>query len=106
MNIILFLKSLLEDESYFLNYYFFNCIDPPIFSSLVNADFDAKSASILILSLISPVPKILSFLNFLFIKFNFLRVEELSTLFVSIVFCLLRIEFYLNLELRYFLLED
>ena len=38
-------------------YYFLSCIDPPIFSSFSNADFDAISASIFILFLISLLPK-------------------------------------------------
>ena len=71
-----------------MKYYFFNCIDPPIFSSFSIADFDAKSASILILSLISPEPKILSFFEFLFINFNFFNNDEFNISLVLIVFYL------------------
>ena len=45
--------------------YFFNCKDPPIFSSFSMAAFEAKSASMLTFSLISPVPKIFNFVEFL-----------------------------------------
>ena len=62
VNTILFLKSLLDEEELINKSYFFNCIDPPTFSSFSTADFDAKSASIFTLFLISPVPKILSFI--------------------------------------------
>ena len=68
-------------------YYFFNCIDPPIFSSFSIADFDAKSASILILSFISPEPKIFNFIEFLLINFNFFNKSEFK-ISVGLIFFL------------------
>ena len=65
---------------------FFNCIDPPIFSSLVIADFEARSASILILSLIAPEPNIFNLVEFLLINFNFFKRLELSVSEVFIFF--------------------
>ena len=62
VNNILFLRS--PDcgvTLIFCRYFFLIRIDPPIFSNFSLADFEIKSASILILTLISPVPKILSF---------------------------------------------
>ena len=66
--------------------YFFNCIDPPIFSNFSTADFDAKLASILTFTLISPVPKILSLVEFLLIIFSFFNKSEFKTLLMFIFF--------------------
>ncbi len=66
--------------------YFFSWIDPPIFSNFSTADFEAKFASILTLSLISPVPKIFNFVEFLFIILYFFNNSALRSSLVLIVF--------------------
>ena len=59
--------------------YFFSWIDPPIFSNFLTADFDARLASMLTLSLISPVPKIFNFVEFLLINLSFFKVSVLMS---------------------------
>ena len=65
---------------------FFNFIDPPIFSIFFCADFDAKLASILILSLISPVPKIFNLIDFLLINLCFFNNSEFKMSSALMVF--------------------
>ena len=43
------------------------------------AAFEAKSASMLTFSLISPVPKIFNFVEFLFINLSFFKISEFIT---------------------------
>ena len=65
---------------------------PPAFSNLTTAAFDIRSASMLTLSLISPVPRIFNFCEFLFISFNFLSKTIFITSLVLIIF--LTVVFY------------
>ena len=78
-------------RSSFINLYFLICIEPPNFSNLSIADFEAKSASILIFSFIYPDPKIFNLIEFIFINFIFLSKSEFKVSLVVMFFLSIKV---------------